>query len=94
MSKQAMHSSGINQPQQNIEPSRGRVCPGPTATFVDLEEIRAFTPRRRNAMFYEESSIAGPEVVESRRGYHNPLFMAQTKLILERDVSNLGLDHK
>lgn len=94
MSKQPMHSSGINQPQQNIEPSRGHVCPGPTATFGDLEEIRAFTPRRRNTMFYEESSIARPEVVESRRGYHNPLFMAQTELTLQHDVSNLGLDHK
>ena len=96
MSKRWIHclgtDCGINQ-LRNIS-LHSHVCPASSVTFVDLEEIRAFTLTIGCGMVYEGPSIIGHGVVGNRREHHNPLLMGHLKLILEHSVFNLCLDNK
>lgn len=66
---------GINQPPHPPKyQAVTAMCARPTVTFVDLEEIRAFTPS--HGMVYEGLSIIRQGMVGNRREHHNPLFKA------------------
>lgn len=84
---------GINQPPR-ISGLHSHVCPAYTVTFVDLEEIRAFTLTISYRMVYVERSIIRHGLTGNRGEHHNPLFMGHVKFILEHSVANLCLDHK